>query len=574
MASESEAAGAVMFRPRKRPGRPKNDDRVMVQAKVLKGTANAVVVQHYEDAQGRAGKGWVEAAPRDSRAVITAEEKVGFLRCVAGIRHMVKPQLRLTVRNAQGQYEGAEPVSLACTLLGISEAEGKRIHAEFQKDKVLPETNLRGSYQRNLLLSELFGNAYIESWVRLTINNCKAQSQRPTYRNICETIQERAVTQAREESEALSIPVDEEGIDFIRFAITYQKVRRWCLSNNWLFRRITKRSKATLDDSARMTALYARYCEQFFAESENPNNVFIYLDESYCNEKHNKPFAVLNPDEPESWPDYIKDGRRWCFCTAICYAGEIATLDGPDSTSRWLFCPNKDQQKKADYHSSFDSDNFIPYFKDRLLPACARVFPDKRLVFVMDNAGYHVSSTFNLPSEDGGVVAVHRGSRKELLLKFIQAHRGEAAANMGMLRPQLETMFVQISTDLGCDIARLLRDQGHMLLLTPPRCSTWQPIELYWASVKNEVAGLYRHGRTLTETKAQLEASLTKWGNQVHCSKLIAHTTKLLKMWWDSARRADAVADGNAEVVVVSDSADDDDDDGRFSVHSADLLDD
>ena len=105
MDNEEEINPPVMFQPRKRTGRPKNDDRLMVPSKVVKGTMNAVVVQHYPDAQGRQGKGWVEAAPRDSRALISAEEKVAFLRCVAGIRRMVKPELRLVVRNAQGQHE-------------------------------------------------------------------------------------------------------------------------------------------------------------------------------------------------------------------------------------------------------------------------------------------------------------------------------------------------------------------------------------------------------------------------------------------------------------------------------------
>ncbi len=571
MENEDETNQAVMFQPRKRPGRPKNDDRVMVKSKVVKGTASAVVVQHYADAQGRQGKGWVEAAPRDSRAIITAEEKVAFLRCVAGIRRMVKPELRLVVRNSQGQYEGPAPVSLACKLLGISDIEGNRIHAELQKDRVLPETNLRGMYERKLLLNEMFGNAYIESWVRLTIMKCRENNTRPNYRSITAGIQESAFQQAREEGEALGIEVEE---GFLPAAITYQKVRRWCLSNNWLFKKITKRSKASLETSARMNALYAAYAEQFFAASEDENSVPIYLDESYCNEKHSQAYAVLNPDDPDTWPDYIKDGRRWCFCTAISKSGEIAVLDGPGSDSRWMFCPNKDQQKKDDYHSSFDSDNFIPYFRDRLLPACERAFPGKRLVFIMDNAGYHISSTFPLQGEQE-VVYVIRSSRKELLVRFITHHRGEGAANMTMLRPQLEALFVQITTELGCDILRLLREKGHTLLLTPPRCSTWQPIELYWASVKNDVARQFRQGRSLQETKNQLQASLTKWGTAEHCSKLIAHTTKLVKTWWDSARRADAAEELNAdEDVIVCDSDASDDDDEKFSVHSHEIIDD
>lgn len=573
-ASEDEPVQAVVYQPptRKRPGRPCNDDRPMAPPlKVVKGTGSAVVLKQYVDARGRTGKAWVEVAPRDSRASITAQERATFLRCVAGIRTLGK-ESQLVVRNAQGKYETPEPVTLASTLLGISIVEGKRIHAEFQRDKVLPEGNTRGSYAHKLLLDELFGDAYVESWVRLTINKCKAEGTRPSYRTLCAGIQELAVQHGREESEALNIDVDEELMSIFQTAISYQKVRRWCVGHNWLFRKIEQRGKATLENSTRMNTLYATYAQILFAESDNPNVVFIYLDESYCNEKHNKAFAVLKPDDAESWPKYVKDGRRWCFCTAISAFGEIASLD-IDFSSRWIFCPNKDQQKKADYHASFKSENFIPYFKDRLLPACTRVFPGKRLVFVMDNAGYHVSSAFEVPGADAATISVDRSSRKESLLRFIHHHRGEASANIGMLRAELEAMFVEISTALGCDIARLLRDQGHLLLLTPPRCSTWQPIELYWASVKNEVARLFKQNRSLQETRTQLEASLTKWGTQDHCSKLIAHTTKLVKSWWDSARRADTAAEANADAVVIDSNSDDsDDDDAQFSVHCQDEI--
>ena len=76
-------------------------------------------------------------------------------------------------------------------------------------------------------------------------------------------------------------------------------------------------------------------------------------------------------------------------------------------------------------------------------------------------------------------------------------------------------------------------------------------------------------------SRAGCASSLTKWGTAEHCSKLIAHTTKLVKTWWDSARRADAAEELNADAdVIVCDSDDSDDDDGQFSVHSHENIDD
>jgi len=282
--------------------------------------------------------------------------------------------------------------------------------------------------------------------------------------------------------------------------------------------------------------------------------IVIYVDESYCNEKHAKEYAVCKLDDISTWSDLVKDGRRLCFCTAISEDGEIATLDtarpAECESSRWIFCPNKDQQKKKDYHSSFAAENWLPYFKERLLPACERVYPGATLVFVMDNAGYHVSCTLQIDGESPGsppIVVDKARSSKKVLCNCIQKYRGDsAAANMNMRKDQLQSMYAALKKALGSDLERLLAEKGHLLLLTPPRMSTWQPIELYWASCKNEVARLFRKGRGLIETQEQLEASLTKWGTAEHCSKLIAHTTRLVRKWWDAAQQAEAAVERQA----------------------------
>jgi len=65
-------------------------------------------------------------------------------------------------------------------------------------------------------------------------------------------------------------------------------------------------------------------------------------------------------------------------------------------------CPNKDQQKKKDYHASFAAANWMPYFKECLRPACERVYPGAKLVFVMDDAGYRVLCSFQVEGESPG----------------------------------------------------------------------------------------------------------------------------------------------------------------------------
>jgi hypothetical protein len=538
--------------------------RIVRPPKAVKACVDAVL-QVYADDRNRAGKEWVEVAPRPVGRELSAEEQVSFLRCVASIRQMAHAN-RIAFRSPSGQYETPQPVQLAAKLMGISEVTGKRIHAAFQESKVIPEGSARGVFARAFLIEELFGQSYLESWTRIVVQRCIAVKKRPSYRDITAGIQQLAVEQAREEGGLLADDsVDEPFLQGVQQALSYQRVRRWCRANKWMFKKITK-VKGVVSDNSKSTLLATRYCTRLFDEITKVDTVMIYLDESYCNEKHSQQFAVCKIDDQSTWSDEVKDGRRLCFCTAISEHGEISSLDRarPDESrdSRWMFCPNKDQAKKKDYHASFDSANFQEYFKDALVPACERVFPGKRLVFVMDNAGYHVSASFEVPGElQGSMVPVHKQSAKKHLVQFLQAHNQEVTMNM--LRVELEERYVAVAEELGCDIARYLRSRNHELLLTPPRVSVWQPIELYWASCKNEVAKLYRQGRGLVETKTQLNESLTKWGTATHCSKLIAHATKQVRTWWEAARRADAQdAEAPNVIDVISDSMSDENDSG------------
>ena len=552
-----------------------SDDDAPIMLKVKRGPKRAapdakkvkaaphIVLQAYRDHRNRLSKEWVEVSGREVGRELSADEQVAALRLVASIRHKAHDK-NMVIRCADGQFKAPEPVELAAELLNVSVRVVKRLHADLQREKVLPEGSCRGFYTRKTLLEEIFGSGYLESWTRVVVQRCVAIGKRPSYRDVAAGMQELAAAQAQEKIIAMGESIDSEQdfVEQVKEALSYPRVRRWCQSHKWLFQKITK-VKGVVSDTSNVNVHCVRYCERFFVEREREDTVVIYLDESYCNEKHAQEFAVCKIDDHSTWSDVVKDGRRLCFCTAICSYGEIATLNRPEAPhecpSRWIFSPNKDQQKKADYHASFDSSNWQPYFRNHLVPACERVFPQKRLVFVMDNAGYHVSASYTVGATQ---TPVDRGSRKELLVQFIQAHRGEASARISMLRQELVPLFISVAEELGCDILRFLRERGHNLLLTPPRASTWQPIELYWASCKNEVAKLYLKGRGLVETKNQLNASLTKWGTSAHCTKLIAHATKQVKTWWDAAQRADVAVENallqpNADIRSDEEGIDD-----------------
>ena len=129
--------------------------------------AEQVVLQSYADERNRTGREWVEIAPRPVGRELTAEEQLSYLRCVASIRRMAHSS-SLAVR-ISGRFEVPQPVCLAAQLMGISEVVGKRIHAQFQESKVLPEGSRRGVYSHTFAIDELFGQEYLESWTRIVV---------------------------------------------------------------------------------------------------------------------------------------------------------------------------------------------------------------------------------------------------------------------------------------------------------------------------------------------------------------------------------------------------------------------
>ena len=233
---EPHAGEAIPLNMNKKRGRPRKDDSPMVgPLKEIKACDGQVVMRAYIDDRSRKSKEWAEVTPRSVGRELCAEEKMSFLRCVASLRKMSHAKT-LAVRSSGGTFETPQPVILAGELMGISEVVAKRVHAEFQKSKVLPDGSGRGIFERSFVIETLFGKTYLESWARLVVQRCIAVKKRPSYRDITAGMQELAKQQARDESLMIQEQVDEDFMNSVTDALTYQRVRRWCRSNKWMFK--------------------------------------------------------------------------------------------------------------------------------------------------------------------------------------------------------------------------------------------------------------------------------------------------------------------------------------------------
>ena len=105
------------------------------------------------------------------------------------------------------------------------------------------------------------------------------------------------------------------------------------------------------------------------------------------------------------------------------------------------------------------------------------------------------------------------------------------------------------------------------MLFTPPRVSIWQPIEMYWAACKNEVARQWTANRNLRDTRSQLETAMTKWGDPSplmgqefsFCAKLVRHCVKLIRQHWADVQQADRANDQDQPIDVPNSDGSEDD---------------
>jgi len=133
-----------------------------------------------------------------------------------------------------------------------------------------------------------------------------------------------------------------------------------------------------------------------------------------------------------------------------------------------------------------------------------------------------------------------------------------------MLKDQLVQLLQRKKEEIKTDLETYAESRGHRILWTPPRHSELQPIELYWAAVKGEVARQFTSSRSLPETKNQLLSALRNNGTPEKCASIIRHCNNTLKELIDKDLQYDArhAEEENPEENEEDDANRDEGDDG------------
>ncbi|KAL4119466.1 hypothetical protein QTP88_012273 [Uroleucon formosanum] len=190
----------------------------------------------------------------------------------------------------------------------------------------------------------------------------------------------------------------------------------------------------------------------------------IYLDETWVNQNHSRSHIWQNNEGTEGLKVPIGKGGR----LIITHAG--SSRYGFIEGSKLVF---KCQAKNStDYHSSMNADVFKAWFVDML-----KLLPEP-CVIIMDNAPYHSMYINNYPKCN---------TRKADVQNWLK-NQGVNFSPLETLPELRERLKLLIPSFKRYELDEIASSMGHEVIRLPPYHCQYNPIELIWAQVKNEVA--------------------------------------------------------------------------------------
>ena len=145
-------------------------------------------------------------------------------------------------------------------------------------------------------------------------------------------------------------------------------------------------------------------------ESGNPEGiVFAFTDESYIHNTHAMDHSYVQQGKEHIARSSSK-GRRLIILHAITIDGPLCDKDdsgNPIDDLKWngdtchptkcddgkLTCETLwvAQSSSGDYHENMNSEMFMQWVQDKLIPTFEKLYPGKKMVLVADNAAYHTN---------------------------------------------------------------------------------------------------------------------------------------------------------------------------------------
>ncbi|ETV69555.1 hypothetical protein H257_14791 [Aphanomyces astaci] len=264
-----------------------------------------------------------------------------------------------------------------------------------------------------------------------------------------------------------------------------------------------------------------------------PRRPVVYLDESFIHHHYSRHADSLYDPTDDATTKPKHKGRRYCFVAGILDDGsDVSHLLGLD-----IFVGGKKNGKKVeDYHSMFNHDYFVDWFK-KLLDEVEELGWGSA-VFVMDNAKYHKGKLVDTPNGNWKKCDMYQAC---VDLKLPDVSPDDLRTTIW------KKLKKYVEDNVQPVVVSMAEARGHHVMYAAPGFSELQPIELVWANVKGTVGRAYTSTTTFKDVLHRLESAFHELDSEVIQSTIASSTTKLLKL--DSALRKaeDAAATSNNE---------------------------
>ena len=269
-------------------------------------------------------------------------------------------------------------------------------------------------------------------------------------------------------------------------------------------------------------------------EREEKDIVMVYMDESYIHQTHSHSMSYLKATSEVNRG--AGRGRRLVILHAITKDGPLCETDKagiPVDDLKWsgdtphpepradgkltcelLWLANS---STGDYHDNMNSNMFMKWVQEKLVPTFDRLHPGKKMLLICDNAPYHhkreigslsglskaklldlcvkhefeyldlecTTSRVDAFDEDLVTNVEDRGSvfrvdfNVELFRQMSSKSKPWAPSAKELPIAIMEYMRENLPDLLECKVESYMKERGHFILWTPPYCPDLQPIELF-----------------------------------------------------------------------------------------------
>lgn len=197
---------------------------------------------------------------------------------------------------------------------------------------------------------------------------------------------------------------------------------------------------------------------------QTPDKPIFYLDETWINQNHTR--AYIWHDSHGNGGLKVPTGKGARII--ILHIGSAKTGFIPECKLMY----RNTKTVSSDYHSEMNGDIFKEWFMNMLK------LLDEPSVIVMDNASYHSMELNRAPSTN---------SKKEIIQNWL-TEKNISFSPMETKIELLEKVKKNKKKEQIYELDEEAYKAGHEVVRLPPYHCQYNPIELVWAQIKNEVA--------------------------------------------------------------------------------------